>query len=248
MNEHLATENAALIAELANLQRKQRNEALQEGRRQQSSDLVAGVPKTQLESLLSTSDQQDTADHAVPSSSSAARSAAPSSPASAAALTSSSSQLAAAGSSAAEAAVPASSSAGGGLFTSPEADATLGRKEEEEHADSAAARSSLTESQQSTHSDLQQRAQLLETQVELTHLKAECEMLRSATAEAAAQAETKQGVVITLQRQLADAISQHQKEVRELKKAAKQVERQADELSQQLPKKADESTTQVGCL
>ena len=191
MNEHLASENAALIAELAKLQRKQRIQAIDEGRQKQSPNSVDEILTNQLVSLLSS----------------------PGTAAAAAVASSSSSQAA---------------------------------DEEQRKGDSKAMTPS--ESWNGSHAILQQRAQHLQTRVELTHLRAEGEMLKAEAAEAAAQAQTKQGVVITLQRQLNAAHTEHQKEIKELKKAAKQIERRAEELAHQLPKSSDDSPLQVSRL
>ena len=187
MNEQLASENAALIAELAKLQRKQRIQAIEAGRQKQSPNSVAEIPTNQLESLLSL----------------------PGTAAAAAVASSSSSQAA---------------------------------DEQQSKA------MTPSESWNGSHAILQQRAQHLQTRVELTHLRAEGEMLKAEAAEAAAQAQTKQGVVITLQRQLNAAHTQHQKEIKELKKAAKQIERRAEELAHQLPNSSDDSPLQVSRL
>ena len=95
------------------------------------------------------------------------------------------------------------------------------------------------------HSRLHQRIQQLGAQMELTRLRSKLESLKAEAAEAAAREMTKQGLVHTLQRQLRDADSQHQQEIKELKKAAKQVEKRAEQLSQQLPKNVDDSSMQV---
>ena len=205
MNEHLAKENAALIGELAKLQRKQRNQAAEQGRQQQFPESVVGIPRDKFARLLS-----------APGAEAAE---------------------------VAEASAASLSSADGDNSSHTNRLAKTGNPGEEPN--SSISSSGFADDWDSMHSALRQRTQLLETQFELTRLRAECEMLKAATSEAAAQAETKQGLVATLQRQLADATTQHQREVRELKKAAKQVERRSEELSQQLPKKADDSTLQV---
>lgn len=53
MNEQLASENAALITELASMQRHLTRRAIQEGRQKEVPVLVAGVPAKTLESFLS---------------------------------------------------------------------------------------------------------------------------------------------------------------------------------------------------
>jgi len=212
MNEHLASENAALIAELAKLQRKQRSQDAEQRRQKQIPALVAGIPTDQLESLLS-----------IPGTLAIPTATGPSSSSAGAAGAASSSSLH-------ESSLPLSSAA----------------DEAQRKSDSKSL--SVSDSWHASHSALHQRAQDLVAQVELTQLRAECEVLRAEAAEAATQTQTKQGVVITLQRQLNAAHAQHQKEVKELKKATKQVERRAEDLVQQLPKTVDDSSVQVSSL
>ena len=215
MNEQLATENAALIAELATLQRRQTRQAIQTGRQGEAPAFIAGVPATQLESLLS-----------MPGTAAAAAAPAVQPP------------------SASESVSPASPIRRLSSMY-PEGN------EEEEQQDCTAG--SATEDPASkagrawadAHSNLHQRARHLETQIELTRLRAECETLRAEAAEEAAQAVTQQGVIHTLQRQLSAADKQHQKEVKELRKAAKQIERRSEQLAEQLPKPADDLSVQV---
>ncbi|KAL3142278.1 hypothetical protein ABBQ38_002621 [Trebouxia sp. C0009 RCD-2024] len=81
--------------------------------------------------------------------------------------------------------------------------------------------------------------------MELTRLKSENETLKAEAAEAAAEAVNKQGLIHTLRRQLSTADSQHQEEVKQLKRVAKQLERRCEQLAQQLPDKADDSSVQA---
>lgn len=197
MNEHLARENAALIAELAKLQCKQRSQIADQGRQRPGPSLVAGLPSDQLESLLS-----------YPGTASAAAAAA-------SALSDESSAQANAGVTDAPAKEGDDS-----MLTAPERCDT-------------------------PHAALYHRAQHLETQMELIRVKAECEGLRAEAAEAAGCAETKQGITNMLRRQLSAAHTQHEKEMRDLRKAAKLIERRAEELAQQLPKAAVDPSLQV---
>jgi len=212
MNEHLASENAALIAELAKLQRRQRQQEEEEGRQRQGPSLVAGIPAHKLESLLS-----------LPRTSPAAA-----------------------------VAVPCSSSASSGPADAPEAhaeapDADQAQKKSVEKK-SVAKREKLPEAWDASQSALLQRAQTLETQVELTRLRAEGKILRAEAAEALTEAQTKQGVINMLQQQLSAAHGQHGKEVKELKRAAKLTERRTEELTQQLPMTNGDSSFQVSWL
>ncbi|KAL0044312.1 hypothetical protein WJX82_011048 [Trebouxia sp. C0006] len=99
-----------------------------------------------------------------------------------------------------------------------------------------------------SHSALQQRAQTLKTQVKLTRLRAEGEVLRAEASEALTEAQAKQGVINMLQQQLSAAHSQHDKEVKELKRAAKLMGRRTEELTQQLPKTDGDSSLQVQAI
>jgi len=207
MNEQLASENAALIAELAKLQRKQRQQEEEEGRQRQGPSLVAGIPAHQLESLLS-----------LPGTSSAAA-----------------------------VAVPCSSSASSVPPDVSEAHAEAPDANEAKKK-SLAKRETAPEAWDASHSALQWRAQTLETQVELTRLRAKGEILRAEAVEALTEAQTKQGLINMLERQLSAAHSQHGKEVKELKRAAKLTERRTEELTQQLPMTNGDSSFQVSWL
>ena len=212
MNEHLASENAALIAELAKLQRKERQQEEEEGRQRRCPSLVAGIPAHQLESLLS-----------LPGTSPAAA-----------------------------AAVPCSSLASSVPLDMPEAhaeapDADQAQKKSVEKK-SRVKREMPPEAWDASHSALQQRAQTLKTQVKLTRLRAEGEILRAEAAEALTEAQAKQGVINMLQHQLSAAHSQHDKEVKELKRAAKLMGRRTEELTQQLPKTDGDSSLQVSWM
>lgn len=211
MNEHLASENTALIAELAKLQRKQRQQEEEEGRQRQGPSLVAGIPAHQLESLLS-----------LPGTSPAAAVAVPYSSASAVPLDVSEAHAEA-----------------------PDADQAQKKSVEKK---SRAKREMPPEAWDASHSALQLRAQTLETQVELTRLRAEGEVLRAEAAEALTEAQAKQGVINMLQQQLSAAHSQHDKEVKELKRAAKLMGRRTEELTQQLPKAEGDSSIQVSWM
>ena len=212
MNEQLASENAALIAELAKLQPKQRQQEDDEGRQRQGPSLVAGIPAHQLESLLSLPGTSPAAAVAVPCSSLASS-------------------------------VPADVAEA--HAEAPHADHAQKKKVEEK---SVAKREMPLEVGDASHSALQRRAQTLETQVELTRLRAEGEVLRAEAAEALTEAQTKQGVINMLQQQLSAAHSQHDKEVKELKRAAKLTERRTEELTQQLPKTDGDSSLRVSWL
>ena len=212
MNEQLASENAALIAELAKLQRKQRQQEDDEGRQRQGPSLVAGIPAHQLESLLSLPGTSPAAAVAVPCSSLASS-------------------------------VPADVAEA--HAEAPHADHAQKKKVEEK---SVAKREMPLEVGDASHSALQRRAQTLKTQVELTRLRAEGEVLRAEAAEALTEAQTKQGVINMLQQQLSAAHSQHDKEVKELKRAAKLTERRTEELTQQLPKTDGDSSLRVSWL
>ena len=206
MNEQLASENAALIMELATVQRRLTRQAIQEGRQKKVPALVAGKPAKVLESLLS-----PPATAAAEQASSAASTACPMLPQS-----------------------------------------VGGRHEEVERRDDLNNAAEPCSKMLSTvwtdaQSSLHRRTQQLDAQIELTQLRAKTESLKAEAAEAAARDVTKQGLIYTLQRQLRDADSQHQQEVKELRKAAKQLEKRAEQLSQQLPQKFDDSTVQV-CL
>ncbi|KAL3142275.1 hypothetical protein ABBQ38_002618 [Trebouxia sp. C0009 RCD-2024] len=193
MNEQLASENAALIAELAQVQRRQNRQAIQEGR-QRGPALVAGIPAKTLEGFLSL-------------------------PGTAAAAT-------------ADQSFPA--------------DATTHGEEAEQDGKSAnVIEGSASIPWVDTHSILHQRTQQLDAQMELTRLKSENETLKAEAAEAAAEAVNKQGLIHTLRRQLSTADSQHQEEVKQLKRAAKQLERRCEKLAQQLPDKTDDSSVQA---
>jgi len=207
MNEHLASENAALIAELAQMQRKQRQQGEDEGRQRQGPSLVAGIPAHQLESLFSLPGTSPAAAIAVPCSSSASS-------------------------------VPPDVSE-----AHPEA-----QDADEAQKKSVAKRETPPEVWDASHSALQRRAQELETQVELTRLRAEGEILRAEAAEAVAEAQTKQGLINMLQRQLSAAHSQHDKEAKDLKRAAKLMERRTEELTQQPPKTEGDSSLQVSWM
>ena len=207
MNEQLASENAALITELAMVQRRLTRQAIQEGRQKETPALVAGIPAKTLESLLSP-----------PGVAAAAAADKPSSAASTICQMSSQSM--------------------GGC--DDEQDCGLKITAERLASSSSTAWTDA-------HSSLHQRTQQLGTQIELTQLRSEVETLKAEVAEAAARDVTKQGLIHTLQRQLRDADSQHQQEIKELKKAAKQIEKRAEQLAQQLPKTADDSSVQV-CL
>ena len=212
INEHLASENAALIAELAKLQRKERQQEEEEGRQRRCPSLVAGIPAHQLESLLS-----------LPGTSPAAA-----------------------------AAVPCSSLASSVPLDMPEAhaeapDADQAQKKSVEKK-SRVKREMPPEAWDASHSALQQRAQTLKTQVKLTRLRAEGEILRAEAAEALTEAQAKQGVINMLQHQLSAAHSQHDKEVKELKRAAKLMGRRTEELTQQLPKTDGDSSLQVSWM
>lgn len=213
MNEQLASENAALIAELAKLQRKQRQQEEEEGRQRQGPSLVAGIPAHQLESLLSLPGTSPAAAVAVPCSSSASS-------------------------------VPPEVSEAHADVS----DADQAKKKSVVEKKSMAKREMPPEAWDASHSALQWRAQTLETQVELTRLRAEGEVLRAEAAEALTEAQTKQGVINMLQQQLSAAHSQHGKEVKELKRAAKLTERRTEELTQQLPKTDDDSSIQVSWM
>ena len=207
MNEHLASENAALIAELAKLQRKQRQQEEEEGRQRQGPSLIAGIPAHQLESLLS-----------LPGTSPAAAMA-----------------------------VPCSSLASSAPLDVSEAHAEA-QGANEAKKQSLAKRQTAPEAWNASHSALQQRAQTLKTQVKLTRLRAEGEVLRAEAAEALTEAQAKQGVINMLQQQLSAAHSQHDKEVKELKRAAKLMGRRTEELTQQLPKTDGDSSLQVSWM
>lgn len=206
MNEHLASENAALIAELTKLQRKQKQQGEEVWRQKQGPSLVAGVPAHQLESLLS-----------LPGTSPAAA-----------------------------VAVPCSSSASSVPLNISEAHAEAPGANEAEKT--SLARRETAPDWDASHATLQQRAQTLEAQMELTRLAAEGEILRAEADKAATAAQTKQGVIYMLQRQLSAAHSQHDKEVKDLKRAAKLMERRTEELAQQLPKANGDSALQVSCV
>lgn len=206
MNEQLASENAALIAELAKVERQQTRQAIQKGRQREFPALVAGIPAKTLESLLS-----------LPGTAAAATADQPSSAASTVRQLSS------------------VSTKGCNEKTEPDNNLT-------NVAEGFA--STLGTAWVDTHSSLQQRAQQLDAQIELTQLRSEIETLKAEVADAAAQALTKQGLIHTLQRQLSAADSQHQQEIKELKRAAKQAERRSEQLAQQ-PNKADDSSVQV---
>ena len=207
MNEQLASENAALIAELAKVERQQTRQAIQKGRQREFPALVAGIPAKTLESLLS-----------LPGTAAAATADQPSS----------------AGSTVRQ--LSSVSTKGCNEKTEPDNNLT-------NVAEGLA--SALGTAWVDTHSSLQQRAQQLDTQIELTQLRSEIETLKAEVAEAAAQALTNQGLIHTLQRQLSAADSQHQQEIKELKRAAKQAERRSEQLAQQLSNKADDSSVQV---
>lgn len=211
MNEQLARENAALIAELAKLQCKQRSQVADQGRQRHGPSLVAGIPSDQLESLFSYPGTASAAAAAAPSSSSTAA-------ANAAASALSDDSSAQANASSIDVTAKESDDS---MLTAPE------------HCDTP-------------HAALYHRAQHLETQMELIHVKAECEGLRAEAAEAAGCAETRQGITNMLRRQLNAAHTQHEKETRDLRKAAKLIERRAEELAQQLPKAAVDPSLQVG--
>ena len=221
MNEQLATENAALIAEVAKLQSQQTRQALQQGRKRSFPALIAGIPSQKLEALL-----------APPGSATAAA------VADAAAADADESCLATA---------PAHSAS---LIRRLSSVYPEGQEEDEQQgwntADAAQEVASTGgPAWAHAHSNLQQRAQHLDIQIELTQLRAQCEVLQAEAAEAAAQALTKQGAIHTLQRQLSAADGLHEKEMKELRKAAKQSERRAEQLAQQLPSKKDDSSAQV---
>ncbi|KAL0022881.1 hypothetical protein WJX77_003338 [Trebouxia sp. C0004] len=204
MNEQLASENAALVGELAKLQRKQRQQREDEGRQRQGPSLVAGIPAHQLESLLS-----------LPGTSPAAA-----------------------------VVVPCSSSSSSVPLDMLEAH-TEAQDADKAQKKSVAQREMVPEAWDASHSVLQWRAQTLETQVELTRLRAEGVILRAEAAKALAEAQTAQGVINMLQRQLNAAHSQHDKEVKELRRAT---ERRSEELTQQLPKTNDDSSQQVQAI
>lgn len=199
MNEQLASENAALIAELAKVQRRHSRQAVQKGRQRDTPALVAGVPAKTLEGFLSLS------------------------------------------ATAAAATAPADRSSS--------TNATAQGKEAEQDGKSA----SVVEGVESTscaawsdaHLSLHQRAQQLDAQIELTRLKSEKETLKAEAAEAAAKALNKQDLLQALQRQLSAAASQHQQEVKQLKRAAKHLETRCEQLALQLPNQADDSSVQV---
>lgn len=209
MHQQLASENAALITELATVQRRLTRQGIQEGRQKEVPALVAGVPAKTFESFLSP-----------PGTAAAAAADKPSSAASIVCQMS-------------------SQSVGG---CDEEVEQKCGLKTAAERL-----ANSSTSAWADAHSSLHQRSHQLGTQIELNQLRSEIETLKAEVAEAAARDLTKQGLVHTLQRQLRDADSQHQLEIKELKKAAKQIERRAEQLAQQLPKKADDSSMQV-CL
>ena len=209
MNEQLASENAALITELATVQRRLTRQAIQEGRQKDVPTLVSGVPAKTLESFLSP-----------PGTAAAAAADKPSSAASPVGQMSSQSM--------------------GGCDEEVEQDLGLDKVAEGCSSISSTAWADI-------HSGLHQRTQQLDAQIELTQLRSEIESLKAEAAEAAARDLTTQGLVHTLQRQLRDADSQHQQEIKELKKAGKQIEKRAEQLAQQLPKKAEDSSMQV-CL
>lgn len=198
MNEQLASENAALIAELAKVQRRHARQAVQERRQRDTPALVAGVPAKTLEGFLSLS-------------------------------------------ATAAATAPADQSSS--------TNATARGKEAEQDEKSA----SVVEGVESTscaawsdaHLSLHQRAQQLDVQIELTRLKSGNETLKAEAAEAAAKALNKQDLLQTLQRRLSAAASQHQQEVKQLKRAAKQLETRCEQLALQLPSKTDDSSVQV---
>lgn len=207
MNEQLASENAALISELATVQRQRTRQVFQEGRQKEVPALVAGIPAKTLESFLSP-----------PGAAAAAAADQPSLAASTVGQTSAQSM--------------------GGC----DEEAGQGCSRDNVPKDSA---KPLSTAWIDAHSDLHRRTQQLDAQIELTQLRSEVEVLKAEAAEATADAVTKEGLIHTLQRQLRDADSQHQREIKELKRAAKQVERRAEQLAQQLPKKADDSSVQV---
>lgn len=207
MNEQLASENAALITELATVERQRTRQVIQEGRQKEVPAFVAGIPAKMLESFLS----------------------------------------------------PPRTAAAVAADQPSQAASTVGQMSAEsmggcdEEAEQGCSRDNIPKDSAKpssigwidTHSELHQRTQQLDTQIELTQLRSEVEILKAEAAEATADAVTKEGLVHTLQRQLRDADSQHQQEIKELKRAAKQVERRAEQLAQQLPKKADDSSVQV---